>query len=142
MTINRLHHHPPSDNRAGNRRRDHPPHRTWCSAAVLVTQLMLVLDAAIVNIALPDIQRDLAMTSTSLSWVVNAYTLAFGGLLLLGARAGDILGRRVTFLAGWRSSSALHSPVASPTGPGAACWPRAALQGAGAALPRRPRWPS
>lgn len=68
--------------------------------AVLVTQLMLVLDAAIVNIALPDIGTELHMTSTSLSWIVNAYTLAFGGLLLLGARAGDLLGRRATFLAG------------------------------------------
>lgn len=69
-------------------------------AAVLVTQLMLVLDAAIVNIALPDIGTELQMSSTSLSWIVNAYTLAFGGLLLLGARAGDLLGRRTTFLAG------------------------------------------
>ncbi|WP_265442540.1 MFS transporter [Flexivirga meconopsidis] len=69
-------------------------------AAVLVTQLMLVLDAAIVNIALPDIGSQLHMNSTSLSWIVNAYTLAFGGLLLLGARAGDIFSRRVTFLAG------------------------------------------
>lgn len=68
--------------------------------AVLVTQLMLVLDAAIVNIALPDIGTELQMSSTSLSWIVNAYTLAFGGLLLLGARAGDLLGRRVVFLAG------------------------------------------
>lgn len=67
---------------------------------VLVTQLMIVLDAAIVNIALPDIQRDLSMTSAGLSWVVNSYTLAFGGLLLLGARAGDIIGRRRTFLIG------------------------------------------
>ncbi len=74
--------------------------KRWVLVAVLVTQLMLVLDAAIVNIALPDIGVDLQMSSTSLSWIVNAYTLAFGGLLLLGARAGDILGRRVTFLAG------------------------------------------
>lgn len=69
-------------------------------AVVLITQLMIVLDAAIVNIALPDIQRDLSMSSASLSWVVNAYTLAFGGLLLLGSRLGDIVGRRSTFLAG------------------------------------------
>ncbi len=69
-------------------------------AVVLIAQLMLVLDAAIVNIALPDIQQTLHMTSTGLSWVVNGYTLAFGGLLLLGARAGDVLGRRRVFLAG------------------------------------------
>ncbi len=69
-------------------------------AVVLIAQLMLVLDAAIVNIALPDIQQSLHMSSTGLSWIVNGYTLAFGGLLLLGARAGDVLGRRRVFLAG------------------------------------------
>ena len=55
-------------------------------------QLMVVLDITIVNIALPHIQRSLDFSTTGLSWVVNAYTLAFGGLLLLGGRAGDILG--------------------------------------------------
>ncbi|MCW2522944.1 MAG: transporter [Frankiales bacterium] len=58
---------------------------------------MVVLDATIVNVALPDIQRSLSLSTANLSWVINAYTLAFGGLLLLGARAGDILGRRRTF---------------------------------------------
>ena len=67
---------------------------------ILTCQLMVVLDATIVNIALPDIRTALHFSSTSLSWVINAYTLTFGGLLLLGARAGDILGRRLTFLAG------------------------------------------
>lgn len=67
---------------------------------VLVTQLMIVLDAAIVNIALPDMQQALHIAPPDLSWVVNAYTLAFGGLLLLGARAGDLFGRRTTFAAG------------------------------------------
>ncbi|MGP4010532.1 MFS transporter [Streptomyces sp. 4N124] len=63
-------------------------------------QLMVVLDITIVNIALPEIQRDLDFSTTSLSWVVNAYTLTFGGLLLLGGRAGDILGRRRVFMFG------------------------------------------
>ncbi len=63
-------------------------------------QLMVVLDATIVNIALPHIQDDLHFSDTSLSWVLNAYTLTFGGLLLLGGRAGDILGRRRVFVAG------------------------------------------
>lgn len=67
---------------------------------VLTAQLMVVLDATIVNIALPDISGALHFTPTSLSWVINAYTLVFGGLLLLGARAGDILGRRKVFLTG------------------------------------------
>lgn len=68
--------------------------------AILTTQLMLVLDATIVNVALPDMQKALGFTPTGLSWVLNAYTLAFGGLLLLGARAGDLLGRRRMLLVG------------------------------------------
>ena len=67
---------------------------------ILTCQLMVVLDATIVNVALPDIQAALHFSPANLSWVLNAYTLTFGGLLLLGARAGDILGRRRTFLAG------------------------------------------
>ncbi|MEU0071901.1 MFS transporter [Streptomyces sp. NPDC006332] len=63
-------------------------------------QLMVVLDITIVNIALPDIQRSLDFSTTSLAWVVNAYTLTFGGLLLLGGRTGDILGRRRVFIFG------------------------------------------
>jgi len=67
---------------------------------ILASQLMVVLDATVVNVALPDIQRALHFSGTQLSWVLNAYTLTFGGLLLLGARAGDLLGRRRTFLVG------------------------------------------
>ncbi|MFI1258574.1 MFS transporter [Streptomyces netropsis] len=63
-------------------------------------QLMVVLDITIVNIALPHIQSSLHFSTTSLSWVINAYTLTFGGLLLLGGRAGDILGRRRVFISG------------------------------------------
>lgn len=69
-------------------------------AIVLVAQLMVMLDSSIVNIALPDMAVALKFTPSSLSWVINAYSLAFGGLLLLGARAGDILGRRRVFVAG------------------------------------------
>ncbi|TWP38271.1 MFS transporter [Leekyejoonella antrihumi] len=76
------------------------PHTTIILAVVLMAQLMLVLDMAIVNIALPDIKEGLHMSPSGLSWVVNAYTLAFGGLLLLGARAGDVLGRRWVFITG------------------------------------------
>ena len=67
---------------------------------MLGAQLMIILDATVVNIALPHIQSGLHFSATSLSWVLNGYTLTFGGLLLLGGRAGDILGRRRTFLAG------------------------------------------
>ena len=67
---------------------------------MLGAQLMIILDATVVNIALPHIQAGLHFSATSLSWVMNGYTLTFGGLLLLGGRAGDILGRRRMFLAG------------------------------------------
>jgi EmrB/QacA subfamily drug resistance transporter len=69
-------------------------------ALILTSQLMVVLDGTIVNIALHDIKNDLGFSAESLSWIVNAYALTFGGLLLLGARAGDLLGRRRVFLAG------------------------------------------
>lgn len=67
---------------------------------ISAAQLMLVLDSTIVNIALPDIQRQLHFTGTGLEWVVNAYMLAFGGLLLLGGRSGDLFGRRRMFILG------------------------------------------
>jgi EmrB/QacA subfamily drug resistance transporter len=69
-------------------------------AIVLGAQLMIILDMTVVNIALPSIAHGLHFSATGLSWVLNAYTLTFGGLLLLGGRAGDILGRRQVFMAG------------------------------------------
>jgi EmrB/QacA subfamily drug resistance transporter len=69
-------------------------------AVITGAQLLIVLDATIVNIALPHIQTALKFSDTGLSWVLNAYTLTFGGLLLLGGRIGDILGRRRVFAAG------------------------------------------
>jgi EmrB/QacA subfamily drug resistance transporter len=69
--------------------------------AILVTcQLMLILDVTVMNVALPRIQANLRFTPTGLSWVIDAYTLVFGGLLLLGGRAGDMFGRRRLFIAG------------------------------------------
>nr|WP_152893912.1 MFS transporter [Streptomyces adustus] len=79
------------------RREGHPGIALTVIAAC---QLMVVLDATIVNIALPHIQDALEFSTTDLTWVVSAYTLTFGGLLLLGARAGDILGRRRVFMTG------------------------------------------
>ncbi|MFL5759945.1 MAG: MFS transporter [Thermomicrobiales bacterium] len=75
-------------------------HANIALAVIVTCQLMLILDTTIVNIALPNIQRGLHFSDTGLSWVINAYTLAFGGLLLLGGRAGDILGRRRLFVVG------------------------------------------
>ncbi|MFL5858501.1 MAG: DHA2 family efflux MFS transporter permease subunit [Solirubrobacteraceae bacterium] len=75
--------------------------RRWIALVVLcVGMLMIVLDATIVNVALPSIQDDLGFSQSSLAWVVNAYLIAFGGLLLLAGRLGDLLGRRRIFLAG------------------------------------------
>src|SRR5262245_37241500 len=75
-------------------------HPSIALAVIVTCPLMLILDATIVNIALPNIQRSLHFAATSLSWVVSAYSLAFGGLLLLGGRSGDILGRRRNFMVG------------------------------------------
>jgi EmrB/QacA subfamily drug resistance transporter len=73
----------------------------WVALYVLcVGVLMIVLDATVVNVALPSIQEDLGFTQSSLAWVVNAYLIAFGGLLLLAGRIGDLIGRRTVFLAG------------------------------------------
>jgi EmrB/QacA subfamily drug resistance transporter len=67
---------------------------------ICLAQFMVILDATIVNVALPSIQRDLNLSEGSLQWIVNAYTLVFGGFLLLGGRAGDLLGRKRLFLIG------------------------------------------
>src|ERR671932_284363 len=73
----------------------------WIALYVLcLGMLMIVLDATVVNVALPAIQDDLGFSQSSLAWVVNAYLIAFGGLLLLAGRFGDILGRKSVFLAG------------------------------------------
>src|SRR4051812_14777722 len=73
----------------------------WMALYVLCAgALMIVLDATITNVALPSIQSDLGFSQSSLAWVVNAYLIAFGGLLLLAGRFGDLIGRRTIFLAG------------------------------------------
>src|SRR6184192_611254 len=75
--------------------------RKWLALALLsVVQFMVVLDIAIVNVALPSIQVDLGFSQQNLQWVISAYALVFGGFLLLGGRAADVLGRRRIFLAG------------------------------------------
>src|SRR5438445_7926857 len=75
--------------------------RRWMALVVLcVGQLMIVLDATVVNVALPSIQRELHFSQSSLAWVVNAYLIAFGGLLLLAGRLGDLISRRTVFLVG------------------------------------------
>ncbi|MBK6018061.1 MFS transporter [Streptomyces sp. MBT53] len=100
---------------------------------VVTAYLMVGVDSTVVNVALPAIQKDLDFSPTGLSWVLNAYTLAFGGLLLLGGRVGDIVGRRRTLTIGVLlfASSSLLGGVATDS-----AWLLAAraLQGMGAAL--------
>ncbi len=75
--------------------------RKWLALALLsAVQFMVVLDIAIVNVALPSIKIDLGFSQENLQWVISAYALFFGGFLLLGGRAADLLGRRRLFLAG------------------------------------------
>ena len=108
--------------------------RPGLSLLVLATaQLMVVLDATIVNVALPHIQQALGFSGSGLEWVVNAYALTFGGLLLLGGRAGDLLGRRKMFIAGLLLFSAASLAGGFATSPAFLLAARA-VQGAGGAL--------
>ncbi len=100
---------------------------------ISVAQLMLVLDGTITNIAIPSISRDLGMTAAGLTWVVTIYALTFGGLLLLGGRLGDLLGRRRTFTIGL-SIFALASLLGGCATEGWMLLAARALQGCGAAL--------
>lgn len=81
-------------------RRGSPALRWWVLAVLGVAQLMVVLDATVVNIALPEAQRDLGFDDASRQWVITGYALAFGSLLLLGGRLSDLFGRRNTFIIG------------------------------------------
>jgi EmrB/QacA subfamily drug resistance transporter len=94
---------------------------------------MVILDATIVNVALPSIQADLQMSESGLQWVVNAYALLFGGFLLLGGRAGDLIGRKRIFLAGLVLFTAASLLCALSTGETMLILARG-LQGLGAAL--------
>jgi EmrB/QacA subfamily drug resistance transporter len=108
--------------------------KRWIALVVIgIAQLMVVLDASIVTIALPSAQKDLGITDADRQWVVTAYTLAFGGLLLLGGRIADFVGRKRTFiigLLGFAGASALGG-IASTAG---LLFAARALQGAFAAL--------
>jgi EmrB/QacA subfamily drug resistance transporter len=106
----------------------------WLVLTVLaLAQFMVVLDVTIVNVALPEIQAALGFSTDGLQWVVNAYTLAFGGLLLLGGRVSDLLGRRRMFLAGLTlfAAASLAGGFAGSAGVLVAM---RAIQGVGAAL--------
>jgi EmrB/QacA subfamily drug resistance transporter len=111
-----------------------PDPRRWRALVLLcLAQFMVILDVTVVNVALPAIGADLSLDRAALTWVVTAYTLCFGGLLLLGGRLADLLGRRRTFLAGLTLFTAA-SAGAGLAGDGSVLLAARALQGAGAAL--------
>ena len=134
------------DRTRSHTRRPHPPsgpppapqsspdQRPWSLLILLcAAQFMVILDATIVNVALPSIRRALHFGATDLQWVVTAYVLATGGLLLLGGRAADLLGRRRIFLAGLATFTAASLASGLALTSGALIASRAA-QGVGAAL--------
>src|SRR3954451_1365049 len=114
---------------------DSPVARHWLVTVVVVclAQFMVILDATITNVALPSIQDDLGFSAADLQWVVNAYMLVFGGFLLLGGRAGDLLGRRRLFVIGISIFTVASLLDGLATSPGFLVGARA-LQGLGAAL--------
>ncbi|MEV0096893.1 MFS transporter [Streptomyces sp. NPDC050738] len=91
--------------------------RWWGLAVIALAQLMVVLDATIVNIALPSAQKDLGLTDGNRQWVITAYTLAFGGLLLLGGRIADMVGRKRTFIIGLIGFAGASAIGGAATGP-------------------------
>jgi EmrB/QacA subfamily drug resistance transporter len=110
-----------------------PSRRWWALAVIAIAQLMVVLDGTVVTIALPSAQRDLHMSNADRQWVITAYTLAFGGLLLLGGRIADYTGRKRMFLVGllgFAAASALGGAAQN----GATLFGARAAQGAFAAL--------
>jgi EmrB/QacA subfamily drug resistance transporter len=117
-----------------DQRHDLPDPRRWQALILLcLAQFMVILDITVVNVALPAIGADLSLDRAALTWVVTAYTLCFGGLMLLGGRLADLLGRRRMFLAGLATFT-LASLGAGLAGDGTVLVAARALQGVGAAL--------
>jgi EmrB/QacA subfamily drug resistance transporter len=111
-----------------------PDPRRWRALGVIcLVQVMLLLDVTVVNVALPPIQQDLGFTSTGLAWVVNGYTVTYGGLLMLGGRLGDLVGRRRLFLIGLAIFALSSASAGVAQEPGVLVASRF-VQGMGAAL--------
>ena len=111
-----------------------PAGRRWLGLALIAAaQFVVIMDTSIIGVALPDLQAELGFTPESLSWVFNAYVVAFGGLLLLGGRLADLLGARKVFIGGWVVLAA-GSVLAGAAGSVGTEIAGRAIQGAGAAL--------
>ena len=121
------------ENRLGETAEGLPSRRWWALAVIAIAQLMVVLDGTVVTIALPSAQRDLGVSDADRQWVVTAYTVAFGGLLLLGGRIADYTGRKRIFLVGLLGF-AVASALGGAAQNGATLFGARALQGAFAAL--------
>jgi MFS family permease len=109
------------------------PRRWWALALLCGAFFMVILDAAIVIVALPSIEADLGFSEQGLQWVISAYALTFAGLLLLGGRAADLLGRRRVFMVGLLFFTAASLFCGLAWSPGALVGARA-VQGVGAAI--------
>ncbi|WP_280260562.1 MFS transporter [Nocardia abscessus] len=107
--------------------------RWWALAVIAAAQFMVIMDTSIIGIALPKMQAELGFSQENLSWVFNAYVIAFGGLLLLGGRLSDLLGARRVFAAGW-AVLLVGSAIAGAAGNVAIELAGRAVQGGGAAL--------
>jgi MFS family permease len=113
--------------------------RWWILVVIGLAQLMVVLDATIVNVALPSAQRALHFSTNNRQWIVTAYALAFGSLLLLGGRIGDLFGRKWTLIGGLVGFS-IASAVGGAAGSFSMLVAARAAQGAFAAILARRRW--
>jgi EmrB/QacA subfamily drug resistance transporter len=122
-----------STDAAAQRTRSQPGAAWLVLSLACACQFMVILDASIVNVALPSIRRELGFTSTGLAWVVNGYLLTFAGFMLLGGRAADLLGHRRMLAAGLLLFSASSLAAGLATGPGVLVAARVA-QGTGAAM--------
>jgi EmrB/QacA subfamily drug resistance transporter len=109
-------------------------HRWWILAVIGIAQLMVVLDATIVNIALPSAQQDLGFSDANRQWIVTAYALSFGSLLLLGGRVADLLGRKLVFIVGLIGFAGASALGGAATGFGMLVAARALQGGFGALL--------
>src|SRR5687768_5451273 len=109
------------------------PRRWWALAIIAIAQFVVIMDTSIIGVALPEIQQALQFSQPDLSWVFNAYVIAFGGLLLLGGRLADLYGARRVFMAGFAILGAA-SLITGLAPSDSRLLARRALQGAGSAL--------